>query len=174
MQVSSSLAASMKTKILTCSILFLLPLMSLAANDDCDFDQSERLRNNLQLRKKYPGSRYIKEEYKLLIPRGQDEITLNIGGCVHYGVSIELKTKRTDEYDNEDAFMKKVVELIKEYSQDYIDYKKVEKSIAKKQWNNINPDTNDYYLLNYDDLSTFEVYRRHEGNFTIIGINHYT
>lgn len=163
----------MKTKILIYAILLLLPIMSIADNDDCDFDQSERIRNNLQLQTKYPGSRYIKEEYKLIIPRGEDEITLNIGGCVHYGVSIELKTKRTNKYDIEDVFMKKIVNLVKDYSQDYIDHKKVENIIAEKRWNNINPETNDFYLFNYDDFSTFQVYRRHEGSITIIGIYHY-
>ena len=164
----------MKLRILTCSILLFLPSISLAGKVDCIFDQSERVSNNLQLQKKYPGSKYIKEEYKLLIPRGEDEIALNIGGCVHYGISIKLKTKKTTKYNSNDAFMKKVVELIKEYSQNYIDHKKVEEIIAEKKWYNVTPDTNDCYLFIYDDISTFEVYRRNEGNYTIIGITYYT
>jgi hypothetical protein len=48
------------------------------ADDECDFDQNERERNYLLLEKKYRGSKYIKDEYKLVIPRGTDEVILSI------------------------------------------------------------------------------------------------
>lgn len=154
------------------SVLLLVQSLA-AANDECDFDQDERVRSYLLLEKKYPGSRYLKDEYRLVIPRGADEITLSIGGCVHYGVLVELKTKKTTKFDSEEALMKVAIDLVKEYAQDIIEHKRVEKIVAQKDWNDLASAAHDYYLLNYDDLSTFEVYRRNEGDFTIVGVNYY-
>lgn len=161
----------MKTLIFISALL--LVQAAAVADDECDFDQDEQVQNNLLLEKKYPGSKYVKEEYKLVIPRGADEVTLSIGGCVHYGVLVELKTKKTTKFDSEQALMKAAVELAKEYSQDMIDYERMAKVIAQKDWNDPSSATRDYYLLNYDGLSTFEVYRRDEEDFTVIGVNYY-
>jgi hypothetical protein len=161
----------MRIKRLFWALLLALPLLA-AADDDCDFDQAERLRNILEVQKQYPGSRYLKDQYALLIPRGPDEVTLSIGGCVHYGVGIELKTKRTSKFNSEAALMKAVLELIKNYSQGLVEYDRVVNIIAHKDWRDLLP-THDYYVLNYDEISTFEVYRKNDNGFTIIGLNFY-
>lgn len=161
----------MKTMILVSTLLLAQPLA--AADDECSFDQDQQVRNYLLLQKKYPGSKYLKDEYRLVIPRGADEVNLSIGGCVHYGVLVELKTKKTAKFDSEEALMKAAVELAKEYSQDMIEHERMAKIVTQKDWNDTSPTTHDYYLLNYDDLSVFEVYRRNENGFTIIGVNYY-
>ncbi len=159
-------------KIIT-SIFALIPLLAVGTANACDLDQKERDRNNVQLQKKYPGSKYNKQSHTLLIPRGKDEISLNIGGCVHFGVAIELKTKMTNKYDDESVLTKKIYELSKEYSQGHIVSSRVEKVIAGRQWAKVNPDIDGYYQLNYDKNSTFEFYRRNEKGSTIIGVYYY-
>jgi len=146
---------------------------SAAEEGECDFDQAERVRTNMALLKKYPGSKYIKEEHKVVLKDGEDEITLAIGGCVHYGVLIELKTRQTKRFDNEAAFMARIVELVAKYSQGHIDTERIKKVIAEKKWNNIDPNLSNLYYLEYDEVSTFEIYRQHEDAYTIIGINYY-
>lgn len=160
-------------KIVSYGILMLLPLASVGAAYGCDIDQEERHRNNVQLQKKYPGSKYNQNNHTILIPKGGDEVSLNIGGCVHHGVAIELKTKKTNKYDDETILTRKIYELSKEYSQGIIEHNRVKKVIAGKQWSSINPDIEGYYQLNYDKNSTFEFYRRNEKGSTYVGIYYY-
>ena len=160
-------------KIVYTCLLLLIPALSTGGANDCDFDQAERQRYNLQLQKQYPGSQFIKDKYTLTILNGKDEINLSIGGCVHYGISIELKTPRSDHYENETTLMNKVMMLIETYSQGLIDIARVKHIIEEKNWRKFTPEHNDYYLLNYEKYSAFEVYRRHEGQFTIIGLYYY-
>lgn len=160
-------------KILSYCASILIALVSVGAANACDIDQAERHRNNLQLQKKYPGSKYIKKQNTILIPKGEDEVSLNIGGCVHNGVAIELKTKITNKYDDEIKLTNKIYELSKEYSQGLIEHSKVEKVIAGKKWTSINPNIEGYYVLNYSKNSTFEFYRRSEKGSTYVGVYYY-
>ena len=104
----------------------LIFLVSMNAASGCDLDQTERDRYNMQLLKKYPGSKYIKKRHTILIPEGENEVSLNIGGCVNYGVMIELKTKKTNKYDDEAILAKMIYDLSKEYSQGIIEHRRVE------------------------------------------------
>ncbi len=160
-------------KTLNYGILMLIPLLSWGAANACDLDQAERHKNNLQLQKKYPGSKYLKKSHTILISRGKEEISLNIGGCVHYGVAIELKTKPTSLYNDEVTLANKIYELSKEYSQGIIKPHKVKTVLASRQWSILNPDIEGYYLLDYDKNSTFEFYRRNEQGATYIGMYYY-
>jgi len=163
----------MKMKILSYCVLIMLPWVSVGVAYGCDLDQAERHQKNLQLQKKYPGSKYTEKNHTILIPKGGEEISLNIGGCVHNGVAIELKTKMTNKYNDEAILTKKVYELSKEYSQGLIEHNKVKKVIAKKGWKSINPDIEGYYVLNYSKNATFEFYRRNEKGSTYVGVYYY-
>jgi len=163
----------MTMKIINYCVLILIYLVSVSVANGCDLDQTERDRYNMQLLKKYPGSKYIKKRHTILIPKGENEVSLNIGGCVNYGVMIELKTKKTNKYDDEAKLTKIIYELSKEYSQGIIEHSRVEKGIAGKKWASINPDVEGYYILNYDDNSTFEFYRRNEQESTYVGVYYY-
>ena len=97
----------MKMKIVSYCVLIMLPWVSVGLAYGCDLDQAERHRKNLQLQKKYPGSKYTEKNHTILIPKGGEEISLNIGGCVHNGVAIELKTKMTNKYNDEAILTKR-------------------------------------------------------------------
>ena len=163
----------MTMKIINYCVLILFSLVSVGAAYGCDLDQAERDRYNMQLLKKYPGSKYIKKRHTILIPEGENEVSLNIGGCVNYGVSIELKTKKTNKFDDEAKLTEMIYELSKEYSQGLIEHSRVEKVIAGKKWASINPEVEGYYILNYDENSTFEFYRRNEQGSTYVGVYYY-
>ena len=155
-------------------LIAFFPSLSWAADDECDFDQAERHRSNLALQKKYPGSKFIENKYTLTIFDGADEILLGVGGCVHFGVMIELRTKKTTAYDSDTALLQKIVALAKQYSQGYVDHGVLQEKINAGKWRNIDPKTSNYFMLDYDEFSTFEIYRRNEDGLTIIGLNHYS
>lgn len=160
-------------KMLTGCVLLLVPLLAVGTAGACDLDQAERERKNLQLQKKYPGSKYNKQNHTLIIPKGKDVISLNIGGCVHHGVAIELKTSKTTQFDDTAKLSEKIYELSKEYSQGIIKHNRVKQIIAGKQWTMINPDIDGYYLLDYDKNANFEFYRRNEQGATYVGLYYY-
>jgi len=141
--------------------------------EECIFDQEEQKAAYLALEKKYPGSRYIEDQYKLIIPRSGHQITLRRGGCVHFGVTIEFQTSRTQEYDDEDVFFSKVMDLVGEYGQGLIDLEKLAQSIQDKNWFESKLDESVYYFLAYPDVAAYETYRKHDHQHTTIGISFY-
>ena len=140
--------------------------------DDCDFDQETRIEENVKLKNVYPGSYLIEENLILVIPVEEGEVRINIGGCVHYGVNVELRTKDNEKYKSENKFMEKILYLVNVYSQGYIDSDKLKSIIKNKKWKKTQPSIR-YYLLEYDDISTFEVYQNADGEYTVIGFNNY-
>jgi hypothetical protein len=116
----------------------LLVSLPLLADEGCIFDQQEQENAYVELQKKYPGSRYIKEEYKLIIPKDGHQITFKRGGCVHFGITIELRIPRTEEYENENIFFSKIVDLVTEYGQELIDPKKLARTIKEKNGKRLN------------------------------------
>lgn len=141
--------------------------------EECIFDQEEQKAAYLALEKKYPGSRYVEDQYKLIIPRNGVQITLRRGGCVHFGVSIELRTPRTKQYEDDDVFFSTIMDLAKDYGQDLIDLEKLAGSIQDKNWSESKLDESVYYFLAYPDIAAFEIYRKHDNQHTTIGISFY-
>ncbi len=142
-------------------------------DEECIFDQQEQKEAYLALEKKYPGSRYVEDQYKLIIPSNGVQITLRRGGCVHFGVSIELRTSRTQQYEDDDVFFSKIMDLVKEYGQDLIDLEKLAQSIQDRNWSESKLDDSVYYFLAYPDVAAFEIYRKHDHQHTTIGISVY-
>lgn len=155
----------MKTCLVIWMLLVSLPLL---AEEECIFDQEAQKEAYVELQKKYPGSRYIEEEYKLIIPKDAHQITLKRGGCVHFGITIELRIARTEDYENEDIFFSKVLELVTEYGQELIDPKALERTIKEKKWQEIKGEEGTYYFLYSEAVTAFEVFRNHDREHTVI------
>ncbi|WP_373033288.1 hypothetical protein [Sulfurovum sp.] len=140
--------------------------------DDCDLNQNTRVEKNIELQKKYPGSFLVDKNFILVVPVKEGEVRINIGGCVHYGVTIELKTKNASKYKEEKEFMNKILHLAKTYSQGMIKYEKLKKVIKDRNWSQPKSPSK-FYFFNYDG-SPFEVYETNEGLYTIIGFSSYS
>jgi hypothetical protein len=151
-------------------VLFCQPVF--ADEDECDFDQKEQIKANIERQKEYPGSHLVEDDRVLVIPVPEGEVRLGVGGCVHYGVTIELKTKFLERYKSEDALMRRMLGLAKVYAHDYIDYERMRAVIVAKKWNKETSPVR-YYLLRYDDISTFEVYESEEDSGSVIGLSYY-
>jgi hypothetical protein len=150
-------------------IIFRQPVLA----DECVLDQKTRIEENIRLKNKYPGSYLTDGKLVVVVPVNEGEVRINIGGCVHFGVAIELKIKKTDKYRNEEEFMRQILYLAKTYSQGMIDINKLKKVIENKDWTQ--PDSSSrYYFINYDGISLFEVYETNERQFTVIGLNKYS
>jgi hypothetical protein len=140
--------------------------------EECIFDQHEQEEAYRALEQKYPGSRYVEGEYHLLIPLDGDQVILRRGGCVHFGIAIEFRTNRTDEYDDESDFFARVSDLIADYGQDLLTPEMLEESrsgrapVVEAFADGI------YYLLPYPD-ATFEAFCRHDPDHTTLGVSFY-
>ena len=165
--------------ICTFRILLLISFSALvfaSQSDDeeqCIFDQDEQKKAYLELEKQYEGSEYVEEKYALLIPWKGDLITLKRGGCVHFGVSIELQTIKTDQFEDAGVFFSKILELVTEFDQGLIDREKLGQSIQDENWHENRLGNDIHYSLAYPDVSAFEIFRRHDREHTIIGVSFY-
>jgi len=156
-------------------VLSLASLSQLVLAGDCELDQKARIEENIKLKNKYPGSHLAEKNLVLVVPADDGEVRINIGGCVHYGVKIELKRKKTtkDKNKNEEEFMKQILHLAKLYSQGNVDYAKLTNVIENRRWTQPEPPSR-LYFFTYDETSTFEVYEREEGEYTIVGFSMYS
>jgi hypothetical protein len=143
-----------------------------ADDEECIFDQAEQQKAYLALEKKYPGSRFVEEKYHLLIPAGGAQVILRRGGCVHFGIAIEFRTRRTDDYDDEAAFFAKVSELMALYGQNLLKPEVLERSRAKQAPQAEEMADGVYYFLPYPD-AVFEAFRRQDDEYTTIGVSFY-
>jgi hypothetical protein len=157
------------------AIIFFATVSVIGANADeeCIFDQKAQKEAYLELEDKYEGSRYIERESKLIIPSNGNEITLRRGGCVHFGITVELKILRTDAYEDEARFFRKIVELVSAYGRELMDPKALKVQIDGKKWHKANVKKGGLYLLQYEGLTSVEIYRNHEDKHTILGISYY-
>ncbi len=160
-------------KVILTLILLLTASPLMAEEEECLFDQAEQKAKYLELQKQYPGSWYLEDEYKLVIPREGHQISLRRGGCVHFGITIELKLPKTEDFRNEAAFFEKVVELVKEFGRELIDPEKLKEIIKEKKWSNQSDDKALYYFLGYEGVTAFEVYQRDEEGKTLLGVSFY-
>lgn len=149
--------------------MLLVSITSLA-EEDCVFDQNTRHEDNIALQKQYPGSKYIKEEYKIIIPVEDGAISINKGGCVHYGMSIELRTHKTKAFNNENSLFNKIVELATKYAKDMLEIDELKKTLYGKRWEKI---SSGGYVVYYEGYQAFEIYTRDEDGITIIGMSFY-
>lgn len=152
-------------------VLFWQPVFA-GETDECDFDQKAQLKHNFELQKKYPGSQLAEDNRVLVIPVDEGEVWLGIGGCAHFGITVELKTKFGDRYKHEDALMRRILELAKAYSQGHIDYGRLRALIRAKKWSKETSPIRSYFLQ-YDDISIVEVYVSEEGGLTVLGLSSY-
>ncbi len=165
--------------ICTFRILLLISFSALALayqsdnEEQCIFDQDEQKQAYLELEKKYEGSEYVEESFALLIPWEEDLITLRRGGCVHFGVSIELQTIKTDRFEDVGVFFSMILELVTEFDQGLIDKEKLGQSIQDENWHESRLGNSIHYSLAYPDVSAFEIFRRHDQEHTTIGISFY-
>ena len=147
--------------ICTFRILLLISFSALVfasqSDDDeqCIFDQDEQKQAYLELEKQYEGSEYVEEKYALLIPWKGDLITLKRGGCVHFGVSIELQSIKTDQFEDVEVFFSKILELVTEFGQGLIDTEKLERTIQDEKWHENRLGSDIHYFLADPDGAAF-------------------
>lgn len=155
--------------------ILLLSSPANAGEEECIFDQKAQVEAYIELEKKYTGSTYIKEEHRLIIPTEEGEITLKRGGCVHFGITIDLQVPKTEKYNDEDKFFAKILELATTYGFEVIDKEILTKIIKDKNWKNLGTEQTDgaYYFLPYKGLSAFEAYMRHDKKHTTISVSFY-
>ncbi|NIP72733.1 MAG: hypothetical protein GWO16_06710 [Gammaproteobacteria bacterium] len=150
-------------------MILLLALAGQAASaSECQLDQQSRAERNIALKNKYPGSYLTDNDLALIVQDAKGEVRITIGGCAHYGITVELSTR--SKYESNRAFMSQILRLSETYSRGIVDQKRLEAIIDNQDWVQPEPPSR-LYLLNYDAVSVFEVYERDEGEYTIVGFS---
>jgi hypothetical protein len=154
-------------------ILLLASICQVSHASECQFDLKTRVENNLLLKKKYPGSHLIEKNLVLVVPVDEGQVEIAIGGCEHYGISVELKTKNAKKYQSENELMGLILHLAKTYSQGMVDSEILKTVIKENNWTKLQ-DPSRVYFLKYEGSSTFEVYAHNDGRLTVLGFNYYS
>lgn len=156
------------------AILFLVASVSAsAADEECLYDQVQQRHEYQMLEARYPGSRFVEAEQALVIPTADGDIHLRIGGCVHYGVTIERWRSTPTKAESREALFKTIVGLVRTYGQGMADAERLGKLLAAGRYTDLSDRNGPYYMVRYPDFAAFEIYRRSERERSIVGVSFY-
>jgi hypothetical protein len=147
---------------------------SAETDEECDFDQEAQIKENILLKEKYRGSHLAEDGRVVVVPVPEGEVRIGIGGCVHYGVTVELRTSNPNQQLTESEFMEQILYLAKTYSQGHIDHARLSEVIKNKDWQRDDDAAiSKSYSIHYDELSTFEAYEENDDQHKTVGFTNY-
>jgi hypothetical protein len=141
-------------------IFLILLSLQVYAEEDCTFDESVYL----QFINKYTtanGNSEIAPDGKTLMVRRKDEqLVVKGGGCIHLGVAIELKAKKTY---TEEQFLQKTLNLAIEFGSWLINTSALENSIEKGKYHKIDRT----YFIEVDAMTVFSASYDNQGKINV-------
>jgi hypothetical protein len=129
-------------------ILLIFVFVSAYAKEDCIFDETSYIEFINKYSTENRDSKIDPDGKTLLVNRGNEEIIVKGGGCVHLGVAIELKTKQAY---TEKQFLQKTLDLAVEFGNWLINTKALKSSIEKGEYQKIDGT----YYINVDAMTVF-------------------
>lgn len=141
-------------------IILVIFTASAYAEEQCVFDDAAYTQFVNKYHDEHPNSRISPDGRTLSITRGKDIIIIQGGGCVHLGMSIEL---RSQQAYTEKAFQQKVLDLSTEFGDWLINTEALRDSITNGKYQKING----VYFIDVDAMTVFSAERRDQGGILV-------
>ena len=142
----------------------------LLAEEECLFDQVELRKELRSLVQKHHGSRYDEAGHRLVMPRDGGQLVFRRGGCVHFGITIELTIPGSEFFPTQEAFFAKIQALVAEFARELVDPKELARLIEAEHWHDGSDEDGWFYFLGYEGLTSFEVYQKRGEADTTTGL----
>lgn len=141
-------------------IILVLVTLSVYAEEQCVFDDTSYTEFINKYNAEHANSKIGPDGRTLIITGGNERIMIHGGGCVHLGISIELRSKHAY---TETAFLQKVLELSTEFGDWLINTEALKDSITTGKYQEING----VYFVDIDAVTVFSAERRVQGGILV-------
>lgn len=141
-------------------IMLVLVALPGYAEEQCVFDEAAYTEFVDKYHAEHANSKISPDGRTLNVVRGKETIIIRGGGCVHLGVSIEL---RREQAYTEAAFLQKVLALSTEFGGWLINTEALKDAIATGKYQKING----VYYVDIDAMTVFSAERRDQGGILV-------
>ena len=141
---------------------FLLFFISVSAyaEEECIFDETAYIEFINKYSAENMNSKIESDGKTLIVKRNNEEILVKGGGCIHLGVTIELRTKQAY---TEEQFLQKTLDLSIEFGDWLIDTKSLKGSIEKGKYHKIDAT----YFIEVDAMTVFNASHDNQGKINV-------
>lgn len=141
---------------------FLLFFISVSAyaEEECIFDETAYIEFIDKYSAENKNSKIESDGKTLIVKRNNEEILVKGGGCIHLGVTIEL---RTIQAYTEEQFLQKTLDLSIEFGDWLINTKALKGSIEKGKYHKIDAT----YFIEVDVMTVFNASHDNQGNINV-------
>ncbi len=130
------------------------------AEDECVFDESSYVEFIKEYELKHKDSRIESDGKTLTVERNNEKIVVGGGGCVHLGISIDLKSSNTY---TEEQFLEKTLMLTREFGSWLISEGALDTSIKNRKFQVIDG----IYYVEVDVMTVFSATYTINGDINI-------
>jgi hypothetical protein len=130
------------------------------AEEECVFNESAYVEFINKYASENKNSKIENDRRTLKVERNNEQIVVKGGGCVHLGVSINLKTRQAY---TEEQFMRKILLLSKEFGSWLINVNSLENSIKNGMYQIID----DVYFIKVDAMTVFSASYNSKGEVNV-------
>jgi len=141
-------------------MMLVLVALSVHAEEQCVFDETAYTEFVNKYHAEHANSSIGPDGRTLNVARGKETIIIHGGGCVHLGVSIEL---RSEQAYTEAAFLQEVLVLSTEFGDWLINTEALKDAIATGKYQKING----VYFVDIDAMTVFSAERRAQGGILV-------
>ena len=141
---------------------FLLFFISVSAyaEEECIFDETAYIEFINKYSAENMNSKIESDGKTLIVKRNNEEILVKGGGCIHLGVTIELRTKQAY---TEEQFLQKTLDLSIEFGDWLINTKSLKGSIEKGKYHKIDAT----YFIEVDAMTVFNASHDNQGKINV-------
>jgi hypothetical protein len=147
-------------KLLPILLIFISVSVSVYAKDDCIFDETAYIEFIKKYSTENRNSKIEPDDRTLIVNRNNEEIIVKGGGCIHLGVTVELRT--TQAY-TEEQFLQKTLDLSIEFGNWLINTKTLKGSIEKGEYQIIDGT----YYIEVDAMTVFSASHNSQGTIYV-------
>lgn len=130
------------------------------AEKDCNYDESAYLEFINKYSTENRNTKIESDGKTLAVIRKNEKIVVKGGGCIHLGVTIELKTNNTY---TEEQFLQKILKLAIEFGDWLINTSVLEDSIEQGKYQKFDST----YFIEVDAMTVFSASYNNQGKITV-------
>lgn len=141
------------------------------ANDEQCLYNGKAFKDMLgQLLTEYPRSHYTPDKSAVAISFEDGAVKVTYGGCEHYSTEITFVAAHQQKYTVKEAFSK-AVELVRQFGQHRVNSKALEKLLAQRKYEEIQPGL---FGVSYPGMDEFTIEMGREGGHVTIVVSFYS
>lgn len=153
-------------------LLLAISVSAHAAGEDCIFDTGAQMRFIKQYVTKHPGSTLVNNGLNILIKRNNEIISFSRGGCVHFGIDLDVTIKHQAPFTEEQLFTR-ILAYNEEFGTELVTTKELAHALQNKYYKKMIIKKNTLYFVKIPSVASYEISYQAKDNDINISIGFY-